>query len=47
MELLGKPRTRARLVHAQNLLGGVPKKIQTTIDKVLKEEDLESKIFEF
>ncbi|AAP04933.1 glutamate--tRNA ligase [Chlamydia caviae] len=47
MELLGKPRTRMRMVHAQNLLGGVPKKIQTAIDKVLKEENFENKILEF
>ncbi|WP_038499947.1 glutamate--tRNA ligase [Chlamydia avium] len=42
MELLGKPRTRARLVHAQNLLGGVPKKVQEIIDKALREKDFEN-----
>lgn len=36
MEILGKPRTRARLVHAQNLLGGVVKKEQAILDQLLE-----------
>ena len=41
MELLGKARTRARLTHAQNLLGGVPKKLLQQIDKALQDQPLE------
>lgn len=41
MELLGKARTRARLTHAQNLLGGISKKQQQQIDKMLQEQPLE------
>lgn len=44
MELLGKPRTRARLVHAQKLLGSVAKKIQEKINKAFKDEDLENQM---
>lgn len=38
MEILGKPRTRVRLVHAENMLGGVSKKLQNSIAQALKEE---------
>lgn len=41
MELLGKARTRARLTYAQNLLGGVSKKVQQQVDKALQDQPLE------
>lgn len=41
MELLGKPRTRSRLVRAQEILGGIGKKDRTYLDEVFKNEDLE------
>lgn len=37
MEILGKPRTRARLTHAEALLGGVPRKLQNTINQALQD----------
>ncbi|AEB41484.1 glutamate--tRNA ligase [Chlamydia pecorum] len=39
LEILGKSRARARLFHAQQVLGGVPKKTQALIDKALNAED--------
>ncbi|ANH78356.1 glutamate--tRNA ligase [Candidatus Chlamydia sanziniae] len=47
LEILGKPRARARLSYAQNVLGGIPKKISTAIDQWMEDKDFEGKIFEF
>ncbi|EPP35450.1 glutamate--tRNA ligase [Chlamydia ibidis] len=47
MEILGKPRTRARLVHAQSILGGVSKKNQAVIDTALQNVDFESQVLPF
>ncbi|WP_201456708.1 glutamate--tRNA ligase [Chlamydia sp. 17-3921] len=47
LEILGKSRARSRLVHAQQVLGGVPKKTQSIIDKILQEQDFLNHKFDF
>lgn len=37
MEILGKPRVRSRLLHAETLLGGVTKKIKNSIDQFVND----------
>nr|CRI42674.1 Glutamate--tRNA ligase [Chlamydia pneumoniae] len=46
IEILGKPRARARLVYAEKLLGGVPKKLAATVDKFMQREDFEEATFD-
>ncbi|SPN73679.1 Glutamate--tRNA ligase,glutamyl-tRNA synthetase,Glutamyl- and glutaminyl-tRNA synthetases,glutamate--tRNA ligase,tRNA synthetases class I (E and Q), catalytic domain [Chlamydia serpentis] len=46
LEILGKPRARARLLHAQKLLGGVPKKLTIAIDRFMERDDFQESTFD-
>lgn len=46
MEILGKPRVRNRLLHAEALLGGVPKKVKNSIDQSVKDRSFSSALLQ-